>query len=229
MSTRIRLEEYTTLGDFIKTSFVRDQAAIALKFPKLNAAFMTAFTAKLAEVKVLESSLVQNEQQKAVTASLFAEAFAVSKELNFLSSYIADAGLNNKEVIALKADLVKDNIEGAVLKMEAIKQFINANKTALIAEGMAATYPAAFDAHKTSLAAKNTSQNSVMNTKKTLTSANRAQYEALYVYIAKIAKNGKLVFDGAVTMDEYNIKKIIGRMRAAEHKKSDDDTPPDAH
>jgi hypothetical protein len=39
MNLKIRKEEYSALGDFVKASFVRDQAAIIARFPKLNAAF----------------------------------------------------------------------------------------------------------------------------------------------------------------------------------------------
>ena len=63
MSLRIRKEEYTALGDFVRVSFVRDQAVILSRFTKLNAGFLVDFTAKLEEIKVLESGLVLTEEQ----------------------------------------------------------------------------------------------------------------------------------------------------------------------
>ena len=114
-SVKVRKEEYTPLGDFIRTSFVRDQAAIAVRFPKMNAAYLTAFTAKLTEVKILESGLVLTEQQKNATASLYAEADVVNEDLNFLNSYLKRAKLNTTEVSKLKKDLTVNDIEGAVL------------------------------------------------------------------------------------------------------------------
>lgn len=217
MSTRIRKEEYTSLGDFVRTSFVRDQAIIMARYPKLNADFLASFTAKLEEIKTLESGLILTESQKTVTANLYAEAGILNKELNFLNSYIADAGLNNSVVTAMKSDLFKNNIEGAILKIESVKQFITAHLTALEAEGMAATFPAALEAHKVSLSANNALQNSFMNNRKSLTAASKVQYEALYDFITKIMNAGKLVFDGTITKDEYNITRTIGRMRAPKH------------
>jgi|JI6StandDraft_1071083.scaffolds.fasta_scaffold57675_2 hypothetical protein len=214
MSTRIRKEEYTSLGDFVRASFVRDQATIMARYPKLNAAFLTDFTNKLEAVKSLESELVLTEEQKTATASLYAEAAVLNKELNFLKSYIAEAGLNADAVTALKDDLFKNNIEGAILKIEGVKQYVVAHAATLEAEGMAATFPATLDAHKVSLSAKNATQNSLMNNRKALTDASSAEYKALYGFITKIMTAGKLVFDGTVTKDEYNITRTVGRMRA---------------
>ena len=205
-------------------SFVRDQSAILVRYPKLNAAFLTGFTAKLTEVKVLESGLVLTEQQKNATTSLYAEAAIVNNELNFLSSYLKELKLDTKEVSKLKNDLVTNDIEGAVLRMESVKQYIVANSTALIAEGMATGFVAAFDAQKVSLTQKNTLQNNVMNSRKLLTDANSDKYDALYAFIAKIVGAGKLVFNKSVIKDEYNITKIVGRMRANQGGESE--TPP---
>jgi len=220
-----RKEEYTTLGDFIKVSFVRDQPLIVARFPKMNAAFLTGFTGKLTEVRVLESGLVLTEQQKANKVSLDAEAAGLNKELNFLSSYFADAGLDTEVVSALKKDLSKGNIEGAVLKIESVKQYVVANQAALVAEGMAAGFAATMTGHKTSLEQKNTAQNSVLNSHKTLIDNNKDKYAELYGFIAKIAKNGKLVFDGTVTEDEYTISKIIKRMRSFNGGSGDNPAP----
>ena len=87
MNSYVRIEEVAPLGDFVKTSYTRDFGTIESKFPKLNADFKAAFEAKLALVKDLESSLVLTEQQKGITASLYAEAKELSKELNFLKVY----------------------------------------------------------------------------------------------------------------------------------------------
>ena len=223
MSTRIRNEEYPALGDFIKVSFVRDQSVIADRFPKLNEIFLAAFTAKLDEVKTLESRIVVTEAQKDATASLYLEAGVLNKELNFLSSYFSEAGLNSGLVTALKDDLFKNNIEGAILKIEGVKQFVVSHQVALEEEGMVSTFPDKLEAHKVSLAAKNALQNSFMNSGATLTSDNTGTHAELYAYIQKIAKAGKLVFDGSVVKEEYSITKTISRMRAA--KKNGGITP----
>ena len=222
MGLSVRTEEYAPLGDFLMTSFVRDRAAIAVRFPKFNAGYVTAFQNKLAAIKALESSLKLTVDQKKATAELYAEADVVNKELNFLSSYFKDAGLPIEAISQLKRKLSRGNIEGALLEMNDVKQFVVANQAALVAEGMAAGYPASLEAHRVSMSAKNELQNSVLNARKTLVDANKADYKALYAFISTVATKGKLIFNGTVVDDEYNLTKIVSRMRAP---KKSSDTP----
>ncbi len=213
MSVKIRLEEYSALGDFVKASFVRDQGELVARFPKLDGQFLTDFGAKLQEIKTLESAIVITAEQKTATAQLYDEAKVLNRELNFLSAYIKDAGLDATAVSDLKKDLRTGNIEGALLKIEGVKQFVVAHKTVLEAEGMASNFDATLDAHKNSMMQKNALQNSYMNNRKQLTEQNSAKYKALYLYITKIIKAGKLLYDGETKKDEYIVSKVISRMR----------------
>jgi hypothetical protein len=213
-SLKLRKEEYTTLGDFIRVSFERDLPAITGRYPKLNEAYKNQFIAKLEEVKTLESGLTLTEEQKNATQSLYQEVDVVNKELNFLNSYCKDAGIGTEAVTDLKKALAKGNVEGTILKIESLKQFVMANTAALIEEGMATDFATTLEAHKTSLATKNTLQNSTMNARKTLTSNNKEKYNDLYAYITKIMRSGKLVFSNSIVKDEYTISKVISRMRA---------------
>ena len=95
-----------------------------------------------------------------------------------------------------------------------MKDFVIANQPELEAEGMAAGYPAALEAHRVSMAEKNALQNSVLNARKTLVDANKGDYKALYAFISNVAKKGKVIFKGTVVEDEYNLTKILGRMRS---------------
>ena len=76
-------------------------------------------------------------------------------------------------------------------------------------------YADTLDAFKVSLAAKNSLQNEIINNRKTLTERNVAHYNELKKMIKKIMRNGKLVFKGTVTQDEYTTLKVVQRMRAA--------------
>lgn len=212
---KIKYEEYTAAADFMRTSFVRDQSVIMVRYPKLDAQFLADFDAKNAAVKVLESGLVVTQAQKNATVSLAAEADVLNKELNFLNSYIRDADLNTTAVTDLKKDLNNGNMEGAILKIEGVKQFVVANAVVLQDEGMAVGFDGVLDGHKVSMADKNRLQNDYMVAHKRLVDANKGQYKALYGFISKIAEKGKLVFANTVTKDEYVISKTLGKMRAA--------------
>lgn len=219
-TNNLRLEEYATVGDFLRVSFVRDQTEIMVRYPKLNAAFLAGFDAKLQEIKTLESSIVLTDEQKTATAQLYAEAAVLNKELNFLSSYLKEANLDSTAVSELKKDLRNGNIEGALLKIESVKQYIVAHQAELVDEGMAPNFATTLAQHKTSMAAKNGLQNAYMDSRKTLTQTNKAKYVALYAEINKIIKAGKLVYDGQNKKDEYVLSKLIARMRVTPHNGS---------
>jgi hypothetical protein len=218
MNSNVKNEEVTVLGDFVLTSYTRDFNVIKSKFIKLDEGFKDGFIVKLASVKELESSLVLTEAQKGVTASLYAEAGLLNGELNFLSSHFADADLNSGIVTAVKNDLFSGNIEGAILKLEGLKQFVATHEVALVAQGMVAGYSSVIGEYKVSLTAKNNSQNEIINNRKQLTGANSADYEVLLKIIRQITNKGKLVFKGTVYQDEYTVSKILQRMRAAKKK-----------
>ena len=169
----------------------------------------------MALVKDLESSLVLTEQQKGITASLYAEAKELSKELNFLKVYVKDAGLNFGVVLPLKQDLQNGNIEGALLKMEAVKQFVVTHKTALMEEGMPAEFDVVLTNYKLSMTTKNNLQNEILNNRKQLTEVNKVHYDELKDMIKKICSKGKLVFTKTVYENEYVVTKVAQRMRAA--------------
>jgi hypothetical protein len=213
MSTSIRREEYSTLGDFLLTSFVRDQPTIMLRYPKLNSDYLKDFISKIDFIKQLESSLVLTEAQKEITTSLYQESTTLYEELSFLKTYLQDAKLNTTTVAELKTDLHKHNIEGAIKKIEDLKQYLDANNEKLVEQGMQASFTATLVAHKTSLTHKNNAQNEFMNNRKQLTDKNGSHYDALYECIKEINKKGKLVFKNTITADEYTLKNNIARMR----------------
>jgi hypothetical protein len=218
MNANVKIEEVAPYGDFVLTSYTRDFDAIKAKFPKMDNVFKEGFVAKLDFVKELESSLVLTESQKAVTESLYAEAKRLNTDLNFLSAYFADASLNTAIVTGLKNDLLNRNIEGAILKIESVKQFVVSNQDSLVAQGMDANFADVLTDYKVSLTQKNNEQNELFNNRKQLTDANQMHYDELLKMIKKIVRNGKLVFKGSVTQEEYTTGKIVQRMRAAKKK-----------
>jgi len=186
-----------------------------VRYPKLNAGFFTTFKAKLQQLKTVETADVVTAEQRKATAALYKEATELNEELTFLSDYFESAGIDNAIISRLKKDLRTYNVEGAIAKIESVLQLITPNAEALIEEGMAANFHDTLTQHKVSLAALNSQQNQHMNSKKGVFEASGAVYEELYEYIATIADAGKKVFKGKAAADEYTIRQIIQRMRAA--------------
>lgn len=222
MNLRLRKEEYAPLADFLRVSFVRDQAVIQKRFPKMNAAFLADFDEKITIIKNLESGIVLTEEQKNATGSLYEEANSLNTELNFLSRYMKDAGLNSAAVSELKEALRKNNIEGAVLLIRSVKQFVEAHNVVLQEEGMEADFASILGEHATSLSGKNTLQNELINTRKKLTETNKVHYDGLYKMLVKITNTGKLVFSSGKVRDEYVMSKVTSRMRVLRASKGND-------
>ncbi|WP_293896251.1 hypothetical protein [Flavobacterium sp.] len=224
MSFSIKIEEYTPLGDIILANFNRDVDAIKARYPKLNETFKESFSTKLEAIKIQEKKYVITQQQIAITKSLYEESDVLVQELIFLKDYIKDAGLDNTLVTALIHDLRSHNIEGAVDKIQTLKQYIQANQTPIEEEGMATTFPDALAAHKDSLAKKNKDQKITMDSGAVLTGNNNSQYTNLYNDIIKIADKAKKVFKNTPFEDQYVISKIIKSMRSS--KKAGGTNPP---
>lgn len=214
MGLHVNYEEYAPLGDFMMVSFVRDRPEMELKFTGLNVAFLGGFEEKLAKVKELEGTLKLTEEQKGVTKSLYDEAAVVNGDLNFLTIYVQDAGLSASAISVLKKSLNNGNIEGALLQLKDVIQYVRAHQDRLVEKGMDPNFPDNLNASVVSMNAKNTLQNKVMNLRKDLVEANVLEYDALYAYIANVAKKGKVLYKGKGKEDEYVISKIIARMRA---------------
>lgn len=218
MGLHVKYEEFGPFGDFLMVSFVRDRPEMELKFTGLNAAYLSGFQGKLAQIKELESTLNLTEEQKGVTKSLYDEAAVVNGDLNFLNVYLQDAGLSTVGVTKLKTSLHNGNIEGALMEMETVKQHIVAHQVQLEEVGMDTKFPVDLNIRKVSMAAKNAMQNTVMNLRKQLVEDNQEDYDELYAYFANITKKGKVIYKGRVKEDEYTISKIVARMRAPKGK-----------
>jgi len=218
MNANVKIEEIAPLGDFVLQSYTRDFDAIKSKFSKLDEGFKDGFVSNLEFIKSLESTLMLNETRKGVTASLYEEAKRLNEELNFLSSYFKDAELNTRIISDLKVALTDGNIEGAILQLEGVKQYVAANEANLTAQGMAADYANALANYKEVLIAKNNTQNELINARKKLTKENKASYDNLLKIIKQVMSKGKLVFNGTVYQDEYTTSKVLQRMRATKKK-----------
>jgi predicted Mrr-cat superfamily restriction endonuclease len=226
MSFSIKIEEYAPLADIVLANYTRDFTAIKTRYPKLNDAFKTSFTNKLAAVKSQEKAMVVSEQRKAITKSLYEEADALVEELIFVKDYIKDAGLENNIVTALIHDLRSHNIEGACEKIATLKQYILVNKTAIEAEGMAATFPVALETNRISLAKKNKDQKTTSDSGIVLTGKNNSQYTDLYTDIINISDKARKVFKNTPFEDQYVISKILQSMRSSKKGSGLNPTPP---
>ena len=215
MNNKLRKEEYTVAGNFLKTSFANDRVDLATRFPEFTPEYQTAFEASIDLVEDLEQGVVLTGEQKTATAALYALANELNSELNFLTFYFKRAGLDSKMVSNLKKDLAKNNIEGCTQKITGLLQFIADKKPQLTEKGMAATFDSELAQTRDNLNEKNELQNQKMNALKELHSENKVVFKELYQYISTIADAGKIKYKNTIKADQYTISKIIARMRSS--------------
>ncbi|MGH2666353.1 hypothetical protein [Flavobacterium sp.] len=210
---KLRIEEYVPMGTFLKASFVRDRTELATRFSEFTAEYEEEFTTQLEKVDQLEQSLKLTNEQKKVTQSLYEQADALNNELNFLSFYFKRAALDTSNLSQLKKDLRVKNIEGACYKMEGFVQYVSENEEVLVEKGMKTGFADTLRIVKQDLAAKNASQNEIMDIKKQLYEDNTREYRKLYTYITTIVSAGKIMYASVNKLDEYTLTRLISRMR----------------
>jgi sulfur transfer complex TusBCD TusB component (DsrH family) len=207
-------EEYLPGALFIKTSFIRDRAEMVTRFAEYTPEYLVGFEAQITAVKQIQGALMLTEAQKQATANLYLKADSVNVEFNFVSSYFKKCKLDTKILSQVKKDLTARNIEGAIDKIATVIQMVAVNAAALMSKGMAANFAETLAADRDYLELQNALQNQVKNQVSDLYTANKAEYDALYEYIAEIANDGKIMYKGTPKAKEYTITKIIERMRS---------------
>ncbi|WP_310560414.1 hypothetical protein [Flavobacterium sp.] len=218
-------EEYLPGALFIKTSFKRDREELVTRFSGYTPEYLVGFEDQISTVKQIQQTLVLTEAQKQATVNLYLRATSVNVEFNFLSSYFKKCGLDTKILSQVKKDLTTHNIEGATDKIASVIQFIDANSAALVSKGMAADFAATLAADRDYMEQQNLLQNEVKNQIAGLYTANKAEYDALYDYIAEIAADGKIMYAKTPKAKEYTIAKIIERLRSGNSGGGDVPTP----
>ncbi len=218
-------EEYLPGALFIKTSFIRDREELVTRFAEYTPEYLVGFESQITTVKQIQGALVLTEAQKQATANLYLKADSVNVEFNFLSSYFKKCNLETKILSQVKKDLTARNIEGAIAKIAGVVELIEINAAALISKGMAANFAVTLTADRDYLEVQNVLQNEVKNKVSDLYIVNKAEYDALYDYVAEIANDGKIMYKGTPKAKEYTITKIIERMRSGNGGAGDVPTP----
>jgi len=208
-----RQSEIVPAASFVMSSFSRDREELETRFSEFTTGYAKSFGDQRNLVDGLEQGLSMTQEQKATTESLYAKADELDRELNFVAFYFKRAQLDGKLISGVKKVLRRGDIEGTLLKVQALQQYLTANLALLTDKGMAPTFPAELEATRSELAQKNTAQNELMNQRRELYAANRKEYERLYGYIQTISQAGKIMYQGKPKSDEYNLSKILGRMR----------------
>ena len=221
--TRLKLEDYAAVGDFMLQSFERDKAEFVKHYKTMDENLLKAFKKANEEVKKLTSGMAQTKEQQKITTQLYTLLDEVKGKIVFLSDYAKRAKLDTAQLTKTAKQLASRNAEGAVKMLRDALPYYQTQAAAI------ADMPEGFlediQAKIIRIEKLNADQNASINLKKGITGANREQYENLYAYLAEVARAGKLIYKGTPKADEYTLKAIHSRVQAAVKANAPKETP----
>jgi len=209
---KLRIEDHVPMAETVIRNYRRHQAEIMARFPNCNDALLAEFESALEQVRQVESGYVKLEEQKEVTRQLYADAERLNRELDFTIGYLKRAKLDTDGTKALRMDLKRSNIEGAVEKISQLVPYYEKYLANLTAEGMPQDFPSELRNWANSFSTSNLLQSALMDDRKHLTARRHDLYAQLHAYVDQFLDCGKRVFKGAPTEDEFTTVKILGRM-----------------
>jgi len=216
-NNNLNYEEYPAVGDALIASFNRDQSELAEHYKMMDGDFGMAFQNAIDDVRKTASVLAKTEALKSVTRQLYGLADEVNKKLLFLLDYVRDAGLESAAISEIRIKLTTRNIEGAVYGLREVLPYLDEHKAALNAGDMPKDFLGYFPPILPQLETWNAEQIGIISNRKSLVEANKSLFETAYRYISKVSNNGKKVFKDSVKKDDYTLRKLIAKVRAAEH------------
>ncbi len=216
MQAQLRLEDHSAVADFIFTSFERDLADFTAKYKTMNADYLTAAKAANIALKSIQATLLAKQQQKDVTAELYATADSLKSKVILLKDYAQRGKIQADSLSDCVYKLNKRNIEGALLALRNTLPYYDQNSSKLL--DMPHGFLAALSDQINELDTLNNAQNTAINRSKESTANNKEVYKQVYQYITDIAKAGKIIYAKTPKADEYTISKLQSRVRAAQKK-----------
>lgn len=213
----VKKENYITLANFIVVSFERDLADFTNHFKTMNSDYLAKFKEAIEAAKNIESTVKLKLEQKETTKLLYDKADELRLIFVFLKKYARNSDFET-EMLSKTIQLLRTkNIEGSVNAIRKSLSYYQENKERMM--DMPDNFLDEIKPKTDELEKLNIRQNIVMNQIKEVVNNENAKYETLYGYISHIASLGKLIYQGNYKKDEYNISKIIKRMKASDKKK----------
>ncbi|MDO4230277.1 MAG: hypothetical protein Q4C98_10710 [Capnocytophaga sp.] len=216
-SSNLKKESYTAVAEFMLVSFERDLSDFTKSFKTIDADYLSKFKEAIAEAKSLGSAMAIQAEQKNVTKKLYEYADELKDIVTFLKRYAEKANLETTILAKIATSLRTKNIEKSVIDTRAALPYFIENKDRMT--DMPEGFLDKIEPIIANFERLNTSQNSLMNKRKQITSESKDVYKKLYEFISEIADIGKIIYKQSNKKDEYTISKILSRMSYTEKKK----------
>lgn len=218
-NSRLNNDEVVTGASFLETNFLEDRREIEAVFPEFDKIFEKDYVSQIDTVKKIDSKFAKTKQQVKASEALYNFSDTISTEMNVVSFKFKSAGVDTALISAVKKDLKKLDIEGAVDKIGTLSTVVADNILALQPKGITPDYPTSLMQMGQNLLDLNVQQNKLMDEGEKMTDANLKEYDKLRKMVSKIIGAGKIVFKEEKRADFYNLTKLIQRMRAPKRDK----------
>lgn len=217
-SFRIRQAEYPMVGSALYKSLSENLTDFTTNFKTIDVAYADGFKKAVEDVQAVHAATTGLDAQKDVTRTLMDKQSALLNRLRFLKDYAFLADLDQKHVMEASKAFRKGDTEEGVKAVNRALAYYTANKEKLTS--MSDNYLEEITALANEVEKLNVDQNAAMNFRSSLTKENLVKYDALDAYISTVSRLGKRVFKGVPKEIEFNISKILSRIRVAPRKEA---------
>lgn len=216
---RFSQEDIPVIADFVITSFERDKTEFVEHYKTMDDTYLDGFKEANTNVKTLVSNVANVARKKKITNALYACADSMSEKIFMLKDYAIRANLD-VEVISKAPKLLRTrNLEGAMKAIRDSLPYYTENIDMLV--DMPEGFLSNLSSDITEMYALNVEQNRLINEGKLSTDEARAVYAIVDTYIGEVCRAGRLIFKGTPKADEYMLKKLLSRVRAAKKAKTE--------
>ena len=220
-SFRIRQAEYPMVGSALYRSLSENLPNFTTNFKTIDAGYADGFKKAIEDVQAVHAATTGLEAQKDVTKQVMDKQNTLLDRLKFLKDYAFLAGLSEKPVMEAANAFRKGDTEEGVKAVNRALAYYTANKEQLTS--MPENYLEEITTLANEVEVLNVDQNAAMNFRSSLTKENLAKYDALDEYISTVSRLGKRVFKGTPKEVEFNVSKILSRIRVAPRKEAEEE------
>lgn len=218
---RFRINEYTTIGQYVLDAFNNDKAFFA-PFTDFKDPFAQNFQLALKDVEGIIFPITLTNQLALVTSRLYENVLSLRPKIDTLENYVISA---DKKLTILKEDfgikevrslITKKDVEGLDQALKILLLNVADNLLTLKGKGMLATMPTDLEKLRNDIFADNALQKSLLKQRADLVTNNMSLLNDVYDnFINKVIVQAKNIFrnKNKEKLPSYTYTKLIASVR----------------
>lgn len=215
-----RAEELPALAEFLKTSFLRDQADFLAYSPEYNSDYVARYDQLLLTVEAAVSPAQLTTELKNATRRARTDFGTLRSALSRLEGYVERAAqltIAPKDFgfSAVRKGLDAGSAESVLASLKLLFQHVDANQAALQAKGFTTEARAELAALQVAIKTANADQNRLLDQRELLVQSNLNTFNDLWKQMSDIADAGKRIYKDTdpVRTKDYTLSHLKTRVR----------------